>query len=133
MSDLYHDPSNVEGTTYGKRWKRHEWGQTVEEQPTDNAETQAIVMAIHGGGIEKGTSEIALATAGYHPATLIPIVDGHALHDFWLFEGLLSSGNGRLHVDLRDGVGEEFAAVHQLARLHRYAGCWENSYWRARP
>src|SRR5918995_7180661 len=98
MTALYDDIGNVEGTTYAKRWKRHEWGQTVEEQPTDNAETQAIVMAIHGGGIEKGTSEIALATAGYHPATLIPALDGHALHDFWLFEGLLSSGNGRLHV-----------------------------------
>ena len=98
MTALYDDPRNVEGATYGKRWKRHEWSQTVEEQPTDNAETQAIVMAIHGGGIEKGTSEIAIATAGYHPATLLPAVDGHALHDFWLFEGLLPSGNGRLHV-----------------------------------
>jgi phage replication-related protein YjqB (UPF0714/DUF867 family) len=98
MTALYDDPRNVEGTTYGKRWKRHEWSQTVEEQPTDNAETQAIIMAVHGGGIEKGTSEIALATAGYHPATLIPAVDGHALRDFWLFEGLLPSGNGRLHV-----------------------------------
>ena len=68
MTALYDDPGNVEGTTYAKRWKRHEWSQTVEEQPTDNAETQAIVMAIHGGGIEKGTSEIALATAGYHPS-----------------------------------------------------------------
>ena len=98
MTTLYDDPANIEGTTYGKRWKRHEWSQTVEGQPTDNAETQKIVMAIHAGGIEKGTSEIALATAGYHPATLIPAVDGHALHDFWLFEGLLPSGNGKLHV-----------------------------------
>jgi hypothetical protein len=87
MTALYDDPANIEGVTYGKRWKRHEWSQTVEEQPTDNAETQTIIMAIHGGGIEKGTSEIALATAGYHPATLIPAVDGHTLHDFWLFEG----------------------------------------------
>lgn len=98
MTALYADPGNFEGTTYGKRWKRHEWSQTVEEQTTDNAETQKIVMAIHGGGIEKGTSEIALATAGYHPATLVPIVDSHGLHDFWLFEGLLRSGNGKLHV-----------------------------------
>jgi phage replication-related protein YjqB (UPF0714/DUF867 family) len=98
MTALYDDPRNVEGTTYAKRWKRHEWSQTIEEQPSDNTETQAIVMAVHGGGIEKGTSEIALAAAGYHPATLIPAVDGHALHDFWLFEGLLPSDNGRLHV-----------------------------------
>jgi phage replication-related protein YjqB (UPF0714/DUF867 family) len=81
-----------------KRWQRHEWSQIVEEQATDNTETQKIIMAIHGGGIEPGTSEIALATAGYHPATLTPAADGHGLHDFWLFEGLLSSGNGDLHV-----------------------------------
>ena len=70
----------------------------VEEQSADNAETQKIVMAIHGGGIEAGTSEIALATAGFHPATLVPSSDGRGLHDFWLFEGLLLNGNGRLHV-----------------------------------
>lgn len=100
MTDLYADPDNVEGTIYGKRWRRHEWSQIVEEQPTDNAETQTIVMAIHGGGIEPGTSEIALAAAGYHPATLRPATDGQGLHDFWLFEGLLSrgTGNGHLHV-----------------------------------
>lgn len=70
----------------------------MEEQATDNAKTQTIVMAIHGGGIEPGTSEIALAAAGYHPATLAPVVDGHELHDFWLFEGLRSTGNSDLHV-----------------------------------
>lgn len=98
MSDLYNDPRNVEGSTYGKRWRRHEWSQTVEEQVADNVEAQKMVMAIHGGGIEPGTSEIALATAGYHPATLTPSSDGAGLHDFWLFEGLLSSRNSRLHV-----------------------------------
>jgi hypothetical protein len=105
MTALYEDPGNVAGTTYAKRWKRHEWSQTVEEQPADNVETQVIVMAIHGGGIEKGTSEIALATAGYHPSTLISALDGHALHDFWLFEGLLPSGERRAsgHVRCRPG------------------------------
>jgi phage replication-related protein YjqB (UPF0714/DUF867 family) len=98
MTALYADPQNVEGKTYGKRWLRHEWSQIVEEQVTDNIETQTIVMAVHGGGIEAGTSEIALATAGYHPATLIPSADGYGLHDFWLFEGLLASNNGDLHV-----------------------------------
>jgi phage replication-related protein YjqB (UPF0714/DUF867 family) len=98
MTALYDDPTNVEGITYGKRWLRHEWRQMVEEQVTDNIETQKIVMAIHGGGIETGTSEIALATAGYNPATLAPSVDGYGLHDLWLFEGLLPSGNGDLHV-----------------------------------
>jgi len=98
MTALYNDPQNLEGTTYGKRWLRHQWQQLIEEQSTDNAETQKIVMAIHGGGIEAGTSEIALATAGFHPATLMPADDGLGSHDFWLFEGLLARGNGRLHV-----------------------------------
>jgi phage replication-related protein YjqB (UPF0714/DUF867 family) len=98
MTALYHDPHNLEGTTYGKRWLRHPWQQIIEEQATDNAETQKIVMAIHGGGIEAGTSEIALATAGFHPATLMPSGDGLGSHDYWLFEGLLPQGNGRLHV-----------------------------------
>ena len=98
MTALYADPNNVEGITYGKRWLRHAWSQIVEAQASDNTETQTIVMAIHGGGIETGTSEIALAAAGYHPATLIPSSDGYGLHDFWLFEGLLSSNNGDLHV-----------------------------------
>jgi phage replication-related protein YjqB (UPF0714/DUF867 family) len=98
MTALYADPNNVEGITYGKRWLRHAWSQIVEAQASDNTETQTIVVAIHGGGIETGTSEIALATAGYHPATLIPSSDGYGLHDFWLFEGLLASNNGDLHV-----------------------------------
>lgn len=98
MTNLYADPNNIEGVTYGKRWRRHAWSQLVEEQASDNAETQTIVMAIHGGGIESGTSELALAVAGYHPATLVPTFDGHARHDFWLFEGLLSGGNRALHV-----------------------------------
>ena len=63
MTKLYEDPLNVEGTTYGKRWRRHEWIQLVEAQATDNPEGQKIVLAVHGGGIEGGTSEIALAVA----------------------------------------------------------------------
>lgn len=98
MTELYADPDNVEGTTYGKRWRRHEWSQMVEKQASDNPETQKIVMAIHGGGIEPGTTEIALAAAGYHPATLLPATDGQGLHDFWIFEGLLKDGNEKLHV-----------------------------------
>ena len=52
MTKLYEDPSNVEGTTYGKRWRRHEWIQIVEGQATDNPEGHKIVLALHGGGIE---------------------------------------------------------------------------------
>jgi len=98
MTALYDDPLNVEGTTYGKRWKRHEWSQLVEAQATDNPETQKIVLAIHGGGIEGGTSEVALSVAGYHPATFAPATDRYGFHDVWIFEGLLNSGNSALHV-----------------------------------
>lgn len=98
MTKLYEDPLNVEGTTYGKRWRRHEWIQLVEAQATDNPEGQKIVLAVHGGGIEGGTSEIALAVAGYHPATFAQATDCLGLHDLWIFDGLLASGNSRLHV-----------------------------------
>jgi phage replication-related protein YjqB (UPF0714/DUF867 family) len=98
MTALYADPLNVEGTTYGKRWRRHEWIQLAEAQATDNPEAEKIVLAIHGGGIEGGTSEVALAVAGYHPATFAQSTDRLGVHDLWIFEGLLSSGNSDLHV-----------------------------------
>jgi phage replication-related protein YjqB (UPF0714/DUF867 family) len=126
MTDLYADQANEEGTTYGKRWRRHEWSQLVEEQATDNMETQTIVMAIHGGGIEPGTSEIAFAAAGYHPATLIPTSDGQGLHDVWLFEGLLprSTGNSHLHVTAihyNEPIATELVQnAHRCLSLH---GC----------
>jgi phage replication-related protein YjqB (UPF0714/DUF867 family) len=124
MTALYADPRNVEGETYGKRWRRHEWSQMVEEQATDNPETQKVVLAIHAGGIEKGTSELALAVAGFHPATLAPAADGRGLHDFWLFEGLLPLGNGRLHVTAShydDPIAKEL--VRNARRCISLHGC----------
>ena len=59
---------------------------------------QKIVLAVHGGGIEGGTSEIALAVAGYHPATFASATDCYGVHDLWIFEGLLNRGNSKLHV-----------------------------------
>jgi hypothetical protein len=81
MTALYADPSNVEGTTYGKRWRRHKWIQLTEAQATDSPQAKKIVLAIHGGGIEGGTSEIALAVAGYHPATFAQSTDCCGVHD----------------------------------------------------
>jgi len=127
MTALYQDPDNLEGTTYGKRWLRHQWQQIIEEQSTDNAETQKLVMAIHGGGIEAGTSEIALATAGFNPATLMPSADGLCIHDFWLFEGLLPQGNGRLHVtasNYDDPIATEL--VRNANRCISLHGCTDN-------
>ncbi|MFE2138718.1 poly-gamma-glutamate hydrolase family protein [Streptomyces sp. NPDC059466] len=59
---------------------------------------RTTVIAPHGGGIEGGTSELCLATAGYDPADLRPTPPAGPLHDFWMFEGLMSSGNSGLHV-----------------------------------
>jgi phage replication-related protein YjqB (UPF0714/DUF867 family) len=98
MIDLYNDPANIQGSTYGKRWRRHEWTQLTEGQISDNPEGERIILAVHGGGIERGTSEIAMAVAGYHPATFAPATDCLGLHDLWMFEGLLDAGNSRLHV-----------------------------------
>jgi hypothetical protein len=103
MTKLYEDPANVEGATYGKRWRRHEWIQLAEAQATDNPEGQKIVLAVHGGDIEGATSEIALAVAGYHPATFAQATDCYGLHDLWIFEGLLNPDdsnrrNSELHV-----------------------------------
>ncbi len=44
------------------------------------------VMAIHGGGIEPGTTEIAEAIAGRY-------------HSFYTFSGLKDKGNGILHIN----------------------------------
>ena len=46
------------------------------------------VMAIHGGGIEPGTTEIAEAVAG-------------KVHTFYSFSGLKPSGNALLHISSR--------------------------------
>jgi phage replication-related protein YjqB (UPF0714/DUF867 family) len=82
-SDIYRDPALHEGVDWGRRMLRHpQFGRTS-------------VFAPHGGGIEPGTSELCLAIAGYHPATLQA---SGAVHDYWMFEGLRSSGNTELHV-----------------------------------
>ena len=53
---------------------------------------KTAVIAPHGGGIETGTSELCLAVAGYHPATLEVTPPGGVTYDYWMFEGLRSAG-----------------------------------------
>jgi phage replication-related protein YjqB (UPF0714/DUF867 family) len=50
---------------------------------------------VHGGGIEPGTSELCLAIAGYDPADLTP---SGPVYDYWMLEGIRTSGNAALHV-----------------------------------
>ncbi|MFC5884982.1 poly-gamma-glutamate hydrolase family protein [Kitasatospora sp. CM 4170] len=93
---LYSDPALVEGVDYGRRSRRH----LVDDQdPAARAQfVRTAVIAPHGGGIEGGTSELCLAIAGYHPADLAPTPTAGPVHDFWMFEGMRSSGNSALHV-----------------------------------
>jgi phage replication-related protein YjqB (UPF0714/DUF867 family) len=95
-SALYADPSLVEGVDYSRRYRRHEWFD--DDLSQRYAVQRTVILAPHGGGIETGTSELALAIAGYHPASLDPTPVGGPVHDYWMFEGLRSTGNGELHV-----------------------------------
>lgn len=93
---LYADPSLTEGVDYARRYRRHPW---FDDDLTERYAVQrTAILAPHGGGIETGTSELCLAVAGYHPADLAPTSANGAFHDYWMFEGLLSTGNARLHV-----------------------------------
>jgi phage replication-related protein YjqB (UPF0714/DUF867 family) len=92
---LYADPTLVEGVDYTVRY--HRSGVVV---PTDDDAPvpPVAIIAVHGGGIEPGTSELCLAVAGYHPATLAPTPATGPGYDYWMFEGLRSRNNRELHV-----------------------------------
>ncbi|CAM5691691.1 poly-gamma-glutamate hydrolase family protein [Kitasatospora aureofaciens] len=92
---LYADPTLVEGVDYGLRYRRHLDNQCPQGR---TAFVRTTVVAPHGGGIEGGTSQLCLAVAGYHPADLAPTPATGPVHDYWMFEGLRSSGNRALHV-----------------------------------
>jgi phage replication-related protein YjqB (UPF0714/DUF867 family) len=91
---LYADPALAEGTDYARRYRRHAWYDDSETAVRPHAVT--TILAIHGGGIEPGTSELCLSIAGYHPASLAPT--GGSIYDYWIFEGIRSTDNGDLHV-----------------------------------
>jgi phage replication-related protein YjqB (UPF0714/DUF867 family) len=63
-----------------------------------------LVMAIHGGGIEPGTSEIAAAVAGRR-------------HGFYAFNGLKAEGNFSLHLTSRRFDEPRGIAMAKAARL----------------
>nr|WP_221377719.1 poly-gamma-glutamate hydrolase family protein [Actinoplanes polyasparticus] len=90
-TDLYSNLS--EGVDYARRFRRHA-ALDDSDGPGGNYPGTAIV-ALHGGGIEPGTSELCLAIAGYHPAGG---ATGGPVYDYWMFEGIRSSGNAALHV-----------------------------------
>lgn len=99
-TDLYKKLAGKEGVEFARRYKRHEY--VDDSTPQKYPYNRTTVMALHGGGIETGTSELCLAIAGYHPATLAPLQDGQGTHDYWMFEGLRTSGNRDLHVTAKN-------------------------------
>ncbi|MER5204607.1 poly-gamma-glutamate hydrolase family protein [Streptomyces sp. NPDC002825] len=115
-TDLYTSTEHpvVEGTDFGRRSRRHEqFDGYLSKVGTYTAKT--AILAIHGGQIERGTSELCLAIAGYDPSdankpALLPTV-----HDYWMFEGMRSSNNTELHVtsvNCDDHVARALAASH---------------------
>ncbi|WP_328488658.1 poly-gamma-glutamate hydrolase family protein [Streptomyces zaomyceticus] len=124
-TDLYTSTNHpvVEGTDYGRRSRRHEQFDGYLSKKGVHTQKTAI-MAIHGGQIERGTSELCLAIAGYDPSdankpALLPTV-----HDYWMFEGMRSENNRDLHVtsvNCDDHVARVLAASHpSVLSLH---GC----------
>ena len=94
MTHLY--ANELEGVNYSKEWHRHRWRYKSSRQNYD--ENEVFIMAPHGGSIEKGTTELALATAGFtsdfnrHPAT-------SDTYDYFVFNGTNPNDqNGKLHV-----------------------------------
>lgn len=108
---LYADPALAEGVDYGRRYRRH--ARYDDSESVAQPYSITVVLALHGGGIEPGTSELCLAIAGYHPADLAPAPAGGPVYDYWTFEGIRSTNNGELHVTSThcdDPVGRSLAA-----------------------
>ncbi|MFE7586882.1 poly-gamma-glutamate hydrolase family protein [Streptomyces gardneri] len=127
---LYQDPDLVEGTSYSRRYRRHQQFDLKMSQKYGFPRT--AILALHGGGIEIGTSELCLGIAGYSPGSAPEDTKGDpagepilpTVHDYFMFEGLLSSGNSALHVTSKncdDHVALATAASHlNVLSLH---GC----------
>jgi phage replication-related protein YjqB (UPF0714/DUF867 family) len=110
-SQLYADPKLTEGIDWARRFRRHE---RFDDSPARTAEgTRTVILAPHGGGIERGTSELCLAVAGYHPANLPITPPAGVTYDYWMFEGIRETGNAALHVTSTgcdDGVAVSLCA-----------------------
>ena len=108
---LYLDPNLVETVDYARRWRRRELFD--DGLPDHCALSRTAIVAPHGGGIESGTSELCLAVAGYHPATLAVTPGAGVTYDYWMFEGLRPADNRALHVTAThcdDGVAVSLCA-----------------------
>jgi phage replication-related protein YjqB (UPF0714/DUF867 family) len=110
-TELYQDPNLVETVDYARRYRRQElFGDGL---PGTHAVAKTTIIAPHGGGIEPGTSELCLAIAGFHPATLAVTPGTGITYDYWMFEGLRAENNSQLHVTSThcdDGVAVSLCA-----------------------
>jgi phage replication-related protein YjqB (UPF0714/DUF867 family) len=100
---LYRDPGLVEGVDYARRYHRHELFDDGLHEKCGVPRT--TIIAPHGGGIEFGTTELCLAIAGYHPATLA-VTPGTGLTYDDLKRHLLGE-LGAVEVDAIDAVDHE--------------------------
>jgi phage replication-related protein YjqB (UPF0714/DUF867 family) len=124
-TELYSDPNLVETVDYARRYRRQ--GLFDDGLPDHGGIPKTTIIAPHGGGIEFGTSELCLAVAGYHPATLAVVPGTGVTYDYWMFEGLRppgDPGNSELHVastGCDDGVAVSLCggALNALA-LHGF-------------
>ncbi|MFC7531809.1 poly-gamma-glutamate hydrolase family protein [Actinoplanes sp. GCM10030250] len=94
---LYADPAYTEGVDYARRFRRH--AALDDSDGPGDAFPDTVIVALHGGGIEPGTSELCLAIAGYHPAGgPYGGTTGGTVYDYWMFEGIMPKDNGKLHI-----------------------------------
>jgi phage replication-related protein YjqB (UPF0714/DUF867 family) len=105
-SDLYAAPNLTEGVDYARRHRRH--GRFDDTLARTDETPKTVILAPHGGGIERGTSELCLAVAGYHPANLPQTPPAGVTYDYWMFEGLRLDDNNVLHVT-STGCDDEIA------------------------
>ena len=95
-SELYAATNVTEGIDWARRFRIHERLDDSSARTDEGPRT--VILGPHGGGIERGTSELCLAVAGHHPANL-PITPPAAVtYDYWMFEGIREGGNADLHV-----------------------------------
>ncbi|SFX65266.1 Phage-related replication protein YjqB, UPF0714/DUF867 family [Thermoactinomyces sp. DSM 45891] len=97
MTALYAD--NKEGVHYTREWKQQEAKYSTGSSLV--ADSNIFVAALHGGSIEMGTTELALATSGEIDGFNADkgTLSNQTKHDFFNFNGMNPPGqNGNLHV-----------------------------------
>ncbi|MBB4946033.1 phage replication-related protein YjqB (UPF0714/DUF867 family) [Kitasatospora gansuensis] len=108
-TDLYASTEHLEGQHWVRRYRRHEAVDNLKASSPEMSLTS--VVAPHGGVIERGTSELCLAIAGYqpilpgivteaepNPPLPQPVGNGVPVRDYWLFEALADIEGNPLHV-----------------------------------